>query len=140
MKSLSLFSISSLIFFAIISCKKNSVSDAGYNIKKEPVNITEITNGHQYSFSNINFATTPEIALQIKTAIDTANCSIWSIYLVSTNGTKYLISGSGKEGASYYYTHRYYSQTGGKLNIIITKTSGTGEEYASVLIRRLNWR
>lgn len=140
MKRLSLFSILGLICFTIISCKKNNASETGYAFKQDPVNITETANGHQYTFGPVNFATNPEVALQVKTDIDTANCSIWSVYLVSTKGTKYLISGSGEEGSSYYYTHRYYSQTNGKLNIIITKTSGAGEQYASVLVTRLNWR
>ena len=141
MKVLGSFFCFALLSVTIISCKKNDTPDrTGYNTKFEPKSISAIENGHQYSFGPINFGTTPEFSLQIRTTSDTANCSIWNVYLVSSDGKKYYIPGYGANGVSYYYADHYYSTTNRMLSIIVKHVSGPPEDYASILVINSYWR
>ncbi len=141
MQILRFFSIALLICFVTLSCKKNDVPEStGYAFKLEPLSVSKISNGDQYMFGSIDFSSTFDVALQIKTAQDTANCSIWNIYLVTANGDKYFVSGLGANKTSYYYTHHFYSSSNEQVSLIIARTSGVAETYSSILVTRYNWR
>ena len=124
-----------------ISCnKKDEIKINSYTYVLEPVSSSKIFNGDQYSFGAIDFSNANDAALQIKTASDTANCSQWHVYLVSSNGDMYYVPGVGENKVTTYNTYRNYSNYTKTLTIVVSRVSGPVEKYASVIVKRMNWR
>ncbi len=62
--------------------------------------------------------------------------SDWRVELVRASGNVYPIPGPGLDGLSTYRVYRQPSGTSA-LNIFITRTSGTGEEYSGIIVTRV---
>lgn len=124
-----------------LACKKGDVGPqgaqgpAGPAGPQGPQGIIGNANVTQYTFGAQNLATSSFAQLQITTTQDTANRSLWYVYLYYQPLDRwYFVPGSGYGGASTYRVSLTY--TSGKATIYIDK-SGVGENYAQARVIRV---
>ncbi len=130
-----------VLILAIISCKKGDTGPEGpqgpqgQQGVQGPQGIAGNANVTQYTYGAHNFSTTSIASLLVTTTADTMNRSSWHVYLVRAGGNVYPIPGFGLNGTSDY--RLYWMHSGTKAQFVITRFSGTGEEYASIRIIRI---
>jgi hypothetical protein len=127
-----------VILAIVLGCKKGDTGPAGPAGPagpQGPIGVAGNANVTQYTFGTHNFATTATVILQVSTTPDTASRSAWFVYLVRSGGNVYPIPGFGLNGTSDYRV--YWSYGGGKNNFTLNRTSGAGEEYATIRIIRM---
>lgn len=138
MKNVSFVLITFGILLLAVCCKKGDAGPEGPQGPagpQGPQGIAGNANVTQYTFGTHNFATNLTASLQVTTTADTMNRSAWFVYLVRSSGNVYPLPGFGVNGTSDY--RLYWSHASGKVNFVITKVSGAGEDYTNIRIIRI---